>query len=196
MLVRDLRRAASEKLEAVRIFSRRQSEGQRQPAVAKGLPVKATDSFKQVVRDRWAPILREEGLKGSGRVFVLPDDRDWAMLGFQSSTSSNAEWVKFTMNLLVAGKDEYEDARTRASYLGERPSPNVVGGPHRYLERIGHLTHGADHWWYLRANEDNAALILEISTVLRDVAVPTLREQMADRSPGPRGTFERRNPRL
>jgi hypothetical protein len=121
---------------------------------------------------------------------VLPDDRDWAMLGFQRSTSSNRKWVKFTRNLLVAGKDEYADARTRASFLSERPSPNVVGGPHRYLERVGRLTHGVDHWWYLRANEDNSALIREIIAVLRDVAVPKLRTEMADRSPGPRGTFE------
>lgn len=176
----------------MRVFSRWQRVAPRdEPAPDRTPPAKATDLFKQIVKDQWAPVLRHEGLKGSGRVFVLPDDHDWAMLGFQSSTSSNAEWVKFTMNLLVVGKDEYEDVRTRASYLSERPSPNVVGGPHRYLERVGRMTHGVDHWWYLRANDDSSALILEIAAVLRDVAVPKLREQIADRSPGPRGTFEK-----
>lgn len=174
---------------AMAMFNRlRRATARDEPSAQQG-SAKATNLFRHVVKAEWAPVLRSEGLKGSGRIFVLPDDHDWVMLGFQSSTSSNAGWVKFTINLLVAGKEEYARARARASYLGERPSPNVVGGPHRYLERVGHLTHGSDHWWFLRADQDKSELILEIAGVLRDVAVPKLREEMADRSRGPRGTF-------
>ena len=36
--------------------------------------------FNSVLEERRAPALRELGFKGSGRVFVIPDDRDWVML--------------------------------------------------------------------------------------------------------------------
>jgi len=129
------------------------------------------------------------GFKGSGRNFVLPDERDWAMLGFQSSTASSAEWVKFTVNLLVVGKHAWEEAREHHPHLPPRPSPNTIG-PHRYVQRIGHLTHGGDHWWTMYGSQDPEPLTAEILEVLRDVAVPKLRQEMSDQSPGPRGTFE------
>lgn len=150
---------------------------------------RAPELFKSVLAHRWAPALRELGFKGSGRLFVLPDDRDWVMLGFQSSSASNAEWVKFTINLLVVGKQAWEEARERSPHLSAEPSPNTIG-PHRYLQRIGHLTHGGDHWWRLYASQDTEPLVAEILVVLRDVAVPKLRQEMTDQSPGPRGTFE------
>jgi len=150
---------------------------------------RAPDIFKSVLKNHWAPALRELGLKGSGRIFVVPDERDWAMLGFQSSTASNAEWVKFTINLLVVGKDAWEEARERSSYLSAKPSPNTLG-PHRYAQRIGYLTHGADHWWRLYASEDSESLVAEVSGALRDVAVPKLRQEMSDQTAGPRGTFD------
>ncbi|MEV6270909.1 DUF4304 domain-containing protein [Kribbella sp. NPDC051936] len=135
------------------------------------------------------PALRESGFKGSGRLFVLPDDRDWVMLGFQSSSASNAEWVKFTINLLVVGKQAWDDARERSPHLSAKPSPNRIG-PHRYLQRIGHLTHGRDHWWRLYTSQDTEPLVAEILVVRHDAAVPKLRREMTDQSPGPRGTFE------
>ncbi|MBO0822800.1 MAG: DUF4304 domain-containing protein [Actinobacteria bacterium] len=150
---------------------------------------RAPELFKRVLANRWAPALRDLGFKGSGRLFVLPDDRDWVMLGFQSSSASNAEWVKFTINLLVVGKQAWEEARERSPYLSAKPSPNTLG-PHRYEQRIGFLTHGSDHWWRLYASQDTEPLVAEILVVLRDVAVPRLRQEMTDQSPGPRGTFE------
>lgn len=168
----------------------RGSAGAEQSSISQP-PVKATDLFKEVLTSRWAPLLRAEGFKGSGKVYVLPDERDWVMLGFQSSTSSSAAGVKFTINLLVAGKAPYEAARERASYLSARPSPNVLGGPYRYLQRVGQLTHGADHWWWLRAGENAEPVIEEIIQVLAEIAIPKLRAEMNDQSPGPRGTFEK-----
>jgi hypothetical protein len=171
-------------------FKRRQEppgDGPQTPPVAAF--EKAPELFKSVLKEHWAPALRELGFKGSGRVFVIPDERDWVMLGFQSSTASNAEWVKFTINLLVVGKRAWEEARERSSYLSARPSPNTLG-PHRYAERIGYLTHGSDHWWRLYASQDTEPLVAEILAVLRDVAVPKLLQEMSDRTEGPRGAFE------
>src|SRR4051794_9336737 len=100
----------------------------------------ATECYKRLLTENFAPALRDLGFTGSGRVYVLPDERDWVMLGFQSSSASNPEWAKFTMNLLVVGKDAWTEARSRSSQLPAKPTPNEVG-PHRYRQRIGHLTH-------------------------------------------------------
>jgi hypothetical protein len=151
---------------------------------------KATETFKDVLSQHWGPALRDLGFKGSGRVYVLPDERDWVMLGFQSSTASSAKAVKFTINLMVAGKRAWEEAREQAPHLAAKPSPNTLGGPQRYVQRIGFLTHGRDHWWWLRADEDPQLLIDEITNVIVNVAVPKLRQEMDDQSPGPRGAFE------
>jgi hypothetical protein len=171
-------------------FKRRKEPPAKGPRASSGeLPARAPDLFKSVIANRWAPALRELGFKGSGRIFVLPDERDWVMLGFQSSTASNAECVKFTINLLVVGKQAWDEARERSSHLPAKPSPNTIG-PHRYVQRIGHLLHGNDHWWWLYASQDPEPLVAEVWAVIRDVAVPKLRQEMSDQSPGPRGTFE------
>ncbi len=149
----------------------------------------AQDLFRTTVRDRWAPELRAQGLKGSGRIFVLPDDLDWSMLGFQTSTGSTSDVAKFTINLMVVGKGDWERARETHPWYTLRPSPNTVA-LHRYEQRLGFLTHGRDHWWLLRGDGSNLeAVVDQVLVALRDVAVPKLRAEMADRSPGPRGTF-------
>lgn len=151
---------------------------------------RATETFKDALKQHWGPALRDLDFKGSGRVYVFPDERDWVMLGFQSSTASSAQGIKFTINLMVVGKEAWEEARQRAPYLSTKPSPNTLGGPHRYVQRVGFLTHGRDHWWWLYPAEDPKPLIDEITNVLREIAVPKLLQEMNDQSPGPRGAFE------
>lgn len=150
----------------------------------------AQDRFNRLLKDVWGPSLREMGFNGSGRIWTLPDDRDWAMLGFQSSQASTSDETKFTINLLVVGKSAWDDARARHSYYSVKPSPNVIAA-HRYSQRVGLLSHGRDHWWRLAGGGSNEAQIADqIQAVLRDVAIPKLKAEMADQSPGPRGTFE------
>lgn len=153
----------------------------------------AQDRFKAVARDRWAPALRDLGFKGSGRVFALPDERDWAMLGFQTSTASTSDVAKFTINLLVVGKDDWERARQERPWYSAKPSPNTIA-LHRYQQRLGHLTHGRDHWWRLLGDGSNEEEVVnEVIHAIRDLAVPALRAQILDQSAGPRGTYTRRN---
>ncbi|KAA1423171.1 DUF4304 domain-containing protein [Nocardioides antri] len=149
----------------------------------------AQDRFKAVVRDHWAPALRDLGLTGSGKVFCVPDDHDWAMLGFQTSTGSTAEVAKFTVNLMVVGKDDWQRAREEHPWYSAKPSPNTVA-LHRYQQRLGFLTHGEDHWWLLLSDGSNEdAVAQEVLLALRDQAIPTLRAEMRNCAPGPRGTF-------
>lgn len=112
------------------------------------------------------------------------------MLGFQGSQFSSGESLKFTINLLVVGKDAWAEARSRNSFYGAKPSPNILG-QHRYSQRAGHLTHGKDHWWTLAGDGSNeAAIDSEVLVAIRTTLAPKLRAEMLDQSPGPRGLFE------
>ena len=137
----------------------------------------------------WAADLRQHCFRGSGRIFTLPDERDWATLGFQSSTASTGDEARFTINLMVVGKAAWEGAREQRRWLSARPSPNTIA-EHRYQQRIGHLIHGRDHWWRLRGNGSNQTEVAaEVLAAIHDHAIPVLRREVADQSPGPRRTF-------
>ncbi len=150
----------------------------------------AQDRLDRLLRTVWGPALRELGFRGSGKVWTLPDDRDWAMLGFQTSQASTRDEAKFAINLLVVGKAAWDDARARNSHYAAKPSPNTIVF-HRYVQRAGFLTHGRDHWWRLAGDGSNEGQIrAEVLNALREVIVPHLRSEMADQTPGPRGTFQ------
>lgn len=151
----------------------------------------AQDRFTSILKDHWTPVLRELGFRGSGKIYVLPDPDDWAMLGFQGSRYSNSELLTFTINLMVVGKDDWEAARERHQSYSKRPSPNTIAR-HRYVQRIGHLLGRGDYWWSVHADgRGESAVIEEVAAALRDTATTTLRREIADKSPGPRGTFAR-----
>jgi Domain of unknown function (DUF4304) len=150
----------------------------------------AQDRLGHLIKAVWGPALREMGFAGSGKVWMLPDERDWAMLGFQTSQASTGDEAKFTINLLVVGKSAWDEARASHSYYSAKPSPNTLAR-HRYWQRAGFLSHGRDHWWRLDGNGTNERRVGdEVHAVLRDLVVPKLRSEMADQTPGPRGSFE------
>ncbi|GAA2156089.1 hypothetical protein GCM10009844_44000 [Nocardioides koreensis] len=150
----------------------------------------AQERLDRLLKTVWGPALRDLGFKGSGKVWTLPDENDWAMLGFQTSQASTADEAKFTINLMVVGKTAWDEARTRNSFYSGKPSPNTIAH-HRYVQRAGHLTHGRDHWWRLAGDGRNEQHIRdEVLDNLLNVIVPKLKSEMADQTPGPRGTFE------
>lgn len=85
----------------------------------------APDAFKRLLRDVVAPELRRQGLKGSGQAYILPDGVYWAQVGFQKSTSSNRDLVKFTINLKVTNKEWWDQQRRDHSPVKDTPPPGV-----------------------------------------------------------------------
>lgn len=115
------------------------------------------------------------------------------MLGFQGSQFNGGEAFKFTINLLVVGKEAWADGRRRNSFYAPKPSPNTLG-EHRFAQRAGHLIDGKDHWWTLSADGANApAIDSEVLSAIRTTLAPKLRSEMLDQRPGPRGLFEGRS---
>ncbi len=138
----------------------------------------AQDVFKELLQSTVAPALGAHGLKGSGQVFELPDERFWALLGFQKSTYSDRSKVKFTINLCVVSKAEYGEARRESSYLPAKPSPNIQGGP-GWWQRIGYLLpERRDYWWTIGERDPIHQVAEQVLQAITEFGLPALRAQM------------------
>jgi hypothetical protein len=85
------------------------------------LRMTAQDAYRSMIRDHIAPALREMGFKGSGQNYALPSETHWVSLWFQKSAYSDARKIRFTLHLLVVGKDEWEAIRETNDRAPERP---------------------------------------------------------------------------
>lgn len=148
----------------------------------------AQDSFKAMLREEIGPALRELGFKGSGQRFELPSDRYWALIGFQRSAWSDSAEVRFTINVTVASRSGWAEARSTRPFLGERPAPNAIySAPtiamqdYVWQSRIGRLLPaGTDRWWQVSAGMDARPVAAEVIGVIRDYALPAMRLQMGE----------------
>ncbi len=124
--------------------------------------------------------MRAHGLRGTERVFTLPSPTHFALVGIQSSTSSTSELVMFTVNLMVVGKADWMATRTELDWLPVKPSANA-GYPvaSQWVERIGILVDGRDHWWSLDARgtmRDHVSR--EVVAAITNHGLPAMRTRM------------------
>lgn len=136
-----------------------------------------------MLSDEVAPALRASGFKGSGRVFGLPSETHWALVGFQKNYYSNSELVTFTINLTVASKAGWARGRLSNPYIGARPSGNTRCAPEHtggaQTVRIGLvMPHGDDTWWEVRAGQRTDRLAAEIVDIVEQFGIPWLRSRM------------------
>jgi hypothetical protein len=158
-----------------------------------GVTATAQHVFSDLLRRVVAPALREQGLRGSGQSYSLPDENYWAQVGFQRSTASTHAEVRFTVNLLLTEKAAWDAMRREHSYLKDTPPEGV--NQHEWDEerlaqshypkqpsatggggvRIGHLIPGiqGDHWWRITP-DDTSAMDEALDAVLR-YGLPHLR---------------------
>lgn len=131
--------------------------------------------YADLMKNVFAPALRQSGLKGSGGRFELPSETHWALLGFQKSAYSDAVEVQFTVNLSAIGRDVWAVQAASSPHLGAKPSPTTFYGKWADQVRIGSLTPtGEDLWWSLRRGEDTRAVSDTVVSALLDLAVPWL----------------------
>ncbi len=165
----------------------------------------AAAALKRVLREVVAPALRAQGLHGSGQTYVLPNASHWAQVGFQKSTSSTADTVKFTINLKVTCKDWWDEQRRdhsplkdtpprgidRASWDAQRlkesvyparPSANTSGDGRTM--RIGPLIPDvkADHWWLMTAATAEQVIAEALEAVIT-YGLPWLRREVGETTP-------------
>jgi hypothetical protein len=141
----------------------------------------AQDDYREMIRNHVAPALREMGFKGSGQNYALPSETHWVSLWFQKSRSSDALQFRFTVHLLVVGKDEWEAIR-EANDLAPGQPRGGWGAPARswtvsYRPRPNEAPDGwMQIWWELEAGEPIKALANVVISTIRNEALPRIRE--------------------
>jgi hypothetical protein len=84
----------------------------------------AQAAYKALLSERLAPVLREHGFKGSGNEFVLPDDDDWLLVGFQKSRYSEAARVAF-MSTCCPCRNGSSGPGPAQKSRGQEPGPST-----------------------------------------------------------------------
>lgn len=138
----------------------------------------AQELFKSLMKDHIASKLREIGFKGSGQNYSFPSEEYWALLSFQKSMFSDSNEIRFTMNLLVMSKKEWDKFRSERSNFPTKPNPTTQWGV-GWTRRIGFLIpQKQDFWWSLYGNSDLANLSNEIIGSVINYALPAIKEQL------------------
>ncbi|WP_170114207.1 DUF4304 domain-containing protein [Kangiella spongicola] len=134
--------------------------------------------FKELMKISLAPALRESGLKGSGQTYSIKSDEYWALIGFQKSLYSDSQGLKFTINIYVVPKQEWEESREKYSYFPQKPSANTkwqIG----WSERIGTLMPSKlDHWWEFNSQTNESELVRQVVEAISKYAVPAMQSRM------------------
>ncbi|WP_445370109.1 DUF4304 domain-containing protein (plasmid) [Methylomonas sp. HW2-6] len=139
---------------------------------------KIQDTFKYLLKDSVAPKLREYGLKGSGQNYTIKSDKHWALIGLQKSMFSDSNGLKFTINLYVVPKEDWESARQKLSYLPVKPSANIHW-PVGWVKRIGYLMpQGEDYWWSVDSTTNLQGLVSEVVDAICNKAIPAIQQQI------------------
>ena len=100
------------------------------------------------------------------------------MVGFQKSAYSDAEHIKFTINVLVVSCQEWDEIRASHSYYPERPTAGTHWAAGAQA-RIGSLMpKGEDYWWDLYPSTSTDELSTDVLGAIRDYALPWMRQQI------------------
>lgn len=138
------------------------------------------DIYADLMKTMFAPALRAAGLRGSNGRFELPSDIYWAQLGFQKSSYSGADELRFTVNLSVISRTEWDVQKAARPSLGRQPTPTIHYGPWADQTRIGQLTPaGADKWWRIIRGADIDPVRTDAQADLLNYAVPWLQARVA-----------------
>jgi len=145
--------------------------------------VTAQDTFKAMLRLAIAPGLRALGFKGSGQVYEPPDEQYWSLLGFQRSVASDRHEARFTINLSVAEKAGWAEARREHSYYPVKPNPNIHCG-FEWYEAHRQPAAGAQGPLVRLSEKDwPDHLLEEVLDAIRTYALPAMRAQMTPPAP-------------
>jgi hypothetical protein len=98
----------------------------------------------------------------------------------QKSTASNAQAVRFTINVTAVSKRAWIEARSEHSYLSERPSASISYGPLAWQRRIGQLlSDSRDKSWTVAARASTESLRVDVVEAIRIYALPAIEQELA-----------------
>jgi hypothetical protein len=136
--------------------------------------VRAQEAFDALVRAGVGPFLKERGFRRTRFNFHRQVSGNWQVVNLQKSAFSDAQDVRFTVNLGVAlerlrgGVFDWPD--------GKRPPESRC----HLRERLGFVMSGRDVWWTVSPDTDVVALAETITLGLERYGVPWLEERSSD----------------
>jgi hypothetical protein len=147
--------------------------------------VQAKDLFKILVREQLGPLLRSEGLRGSGQSWRLEHPSgNAALLYFQRNNWNTADRVEFVINLAVASRVVWEWQLSRDPWRGRagRPSALYVNDCPLWLRIGAPSSEGGSEgaWWTISTGMRLAPLAAAAGEALRGRAIPLLRDHLTD----------------
>ncbi len=132
------------------------------------------DRYKKIVQSVGVA-LKAHGYRKSGTRFRLDRVGNLALVAFQRSTTSDAETIRFTMNIGVVSGE-----------LLRRWDPDQdiakvsVQSAHLWKRLGDFLPDPRDHWWEVNSSSDIGPLETEIVAVLESKVVPFLDDHLSD----------------
>lgn len=122
-----------------------------------------------------APRLRALGFVGSGGKYVLPSPDWWQVVGFQKDRYSDAEHVRFTVNLTIANKAAWAADREYEPSIPASPSGNSSSWfDTEKVIRLGPLLppHHEDRWWDVIAGVPTDPVAELVASYIQRFALP------------------------
>lgn len=135
------------------------------------------DAFNHLLKSM-VPLLKRHGYSRTVSTFRKRQDRNWGIINFQKSVSSNRFGIRFTVNLGVY-------SQTIAEFLeplwGIKSSPKPIEMDCHWRRRIGSLLSApGDHWWNIFEDTPIDPLMREIQTHVMERAVPEIERHISD----------------
>lgn len=152
----------------------------RERGVESGAELSAQGWFRLMVRTRLAPGLRGYGFIGSGQTFRASLDGYYAQVTLQQATVESKRYVRFTADLSIMQRNEWDEQLRVRPYYGSRQHPTAAGWTARIgeLMSVGGFPIG-DLWWELDAGRPFDSLAEEVVSAVREFGLPAMVEQIA-----------------
>jgi Domain of unknown function (DUF4304) len=140
--------------------------------------------YAEMLKRVISPRLRALGFTGSAGSYRWPSETHWAQIGFQKSRSGTAEDVRFTCNVSVLEKREWDAMRRAYPGARGRPAPNTRYQAPHWSERIGFVA-GAqkDLWWRVDRRTDIVSLGDDVVSLIERYGLPALRSRLGGEGP-------------
>ena len=145
----------------------------------------AQELYTTLINEQISPFMREQGLTGSQGRYAIASETHWALIAFQKSAYSDRTDIRFTINLLVVGRDFWDARRSVDPRLPLRPTAGVFYGSAFSQSRIGSLLpDGEDRWWRVHDHAAVHEVAGDVCNALARFGIPWMVAEIARERPG------------
>ncbi len=140
----------------------------------------AAEGYAKMMESVVEPGLLKLGFTGTGGAFALPAPDHFATLSFQRGRDDAWVRVKFTANVKVVSRAEWDEwSSSHPGLVGgaASPDPDALFGV-GWTTRLGVLSRERDHWWSIWAGFPTDEIAEDVLTAVREKALPAMRSRI------------------